>query len=170
MNAGKAPGDLVWFDSPRFPRRQRSYWIGSITFHLYQGNKGVPQRGAKAGALYHKHSRNSVASKQTASSRLAAFHRLIRCAVCMPLHKHFLCTHHVVVCISTHFACVYVHLYLACVLARLWTPRLTNQSCVRSRTQAAAAAAGMWRHALNTELPLCLRPRGVDNEVKRGLN
>lgn len=38
---GKALRESTWFDSPVFPRRQRSYWIGSITFHLHQGNKGA---------------------------------------------------------------------------------------------------------------------------------
>lgn len=59
---GKAHRDLLWFDSSRFPRRrqQRSYWIGSITFHLHRGNKRASE-GPHAQVLW----KYSSAGEQT---------------------------------------------------------------------------------------------------------
>lgn len=105
---------VIWFSAFFFffPRRQRSYWIGSITFHLHQGNKGASE-GASAVVLYHKHTRNCDADKQTDSRRLAAFHRLIRLCVCVCARTCVclcacFCTQLHVFCVHTLFNSVYL--------------------------------------------------------------
>lgn len=124
---------VIWFSAFFFffPRRQRSYWIGSITFHLHQGNKGASE-GASAVVLYHKHTRNCDADKQTDSRRLAAFHRLIRLCVCVRVHvfvcvhvfalnfMYSACTRCLIVCICADVCAVRSYVSLQALLGLCW--------------------------------------------------
>lgn len=112
-------GISAWFDSPRFPRRQRSYWIGSITFHLHRGNK-EPRRGrrrpccitntAEAATLANK--QRAVASCSPHTDKIENVHaaRCIRFIFVHPVWSHRVGVCNILCCRCTFLFCSWAHM------------------------------------------------------------